>query len=156
MTRPLVILCAALACGGGPVVYTSVDGRFSVMMPAHPREFGGPPEAGFGAFHTIAAEGAGALYAVIYADVSSTPPDAHAFLARRRDDALLSAPGTVVTDRRITLGDHPGLEVEVHFPDGTLGRTRHFLVGDRLYEVHVFGRPEDFFPDQFFQSFALR
>jgi hypothetical protein len=148
----VLVLFGLLGCTKGPITYTAPDGQFSILMPGQPVIMGGG-ESGF--VHSLAAEGRGAIYFLVYEDYASSPSNPESLFSAQRDRELQNAPGDIATDHAISLGAYPGREVEVRFPDGVMGRTRYFLVGRRLYEVRVFGRPESEFVNRYFESFVV-
>jgi hypothetical protein len=79
-------------------------------------------------------------------------------LANARKAALDTTKGQVVSERKLKLGPHPGLELLIALPNGMHLRTRLYVVNNRFYEVFAVGtRTQVTGPaaDKFLESFRL-
>ena len=80
-------------------------------------------------------------------------------LANVAKGGAAQAGGTITSQKAISLGNHPGLEVQ--FADAANGmdvRNRIYLVGDRLYQVMAVTKPttDRAKIDQFLDSFEVK
>ncbi|HEY9074301.1 MAG TPA: hypothetical protein VIN67_09240 [Desulfobaccales bacterium] len=162
----LLALCLA-GCSSKPQEFKSEAGRFSIMTPVALQEETQPleTEAGKISLHLFAAQEGFTGYFVSYCDyppefVKKKEPEQ--MLDGARDGATKSAKGKLVSDTKISLAGHPGLEVviDAREPQGPNGliKGRLFMVGNRLYQVMVVApksRTDDQATDSFLQSFKL-
>ena len=149
MTRralPLLlgILLALAGCESSPWKdFHSKEGGFSVSMPGTPVEKrqayhtqAGPVEAHF---FTVEADRGSLVYMVVYGDYPEAlmaANDREMLLDAARDGAVGNIQGTLVSERTVSLGGHPGRELQVLSADGKLAlRMRIYLANNRQYQV---------------------
>ena len=96
------------------------------------------------------------MYTVIYTDFPEAPTDPARFFLDLRTAQLEKAPGRVVLERPLDLRGIPGFELRVEYRDGTVGHSRMYLRGTRLYNQSAFGHLDAVFTSQFIESFGLR
>ncbi len=85
------------------------------------------------------------------------PPDSH--LEQAKKAVLATTQGRLVSEKKITLGSHPGLELHIAAPMNSQLRTRIYVVQGRLYQVFVVGSPRQMQQpavERFLNSFKLR
>jgi hypothetical protein len=79
-------------------------------------------------------------------------------LAKGRDGWVQIANGKLESQRKLKIGEHPGLEFFVSSANGKLMRVQLFLANERLYQIAAQG-PRDVIQggeaDEFFKSFRL-
>lgn len=149
-TAALALSLAAFAltlagCESTPVWkdVLSKEGGFSVSMPGTPAEkrqafqtAAGPVEAHF---FTVEADGGGTVYMVVYGDYPealTATSDREMLLDAARDGAVGNIRGTLLGERRISMGSHPGRELQVLSSDGRLAlQMRIYIVNNRQYQV---------------------
>jgi len=164
----LMALAAALAgCESTPWKdFHSKEGGFSVSMPGTPVEKrqafhtqAGPVEA---RFFTVEADRGSMVYMVVYGDYPEAlmvTGDREMLLDAARDGAVGNIQGRLVSERALSLGGHPGRELQVLSSDGRLAlRMRIYLVNSRQYQV-VAVAPKELRStedrDRFLDSFRL-
>jgi hypothetical protein len=79
-------------------------------------------------------------------------------LENARDGALQSVKGQLRSQKKITLGMYPGLDLLIETKDKAAIRTRVYAVKNRLYQTMVLGPPKMVAAketDQFLSSFKL-
>lgn len=141
----LIALALALAgCESSPWKdFHSKQGGFSVSMPGTPVEKrqafhtqAGPVEAHF---FTVEADRGSLVYMVVYGDYPEAlmaANDREMLLDAARDGAVGNIQGTLVSERTVSLGGHPGRELQVLSSDGRLAlRMRIYLANNRQYQV---------------------
>ena len=145
----MVLVVAALAvvfvnCGkkSGPVEdpwkeFTSQEGKFTVNMPGQPSYTtqAVPTTEGSVQVHTYLISHGVMAYGVMYNTVASEVADAQQFLDVRRDNALATVKGTLISEKNISIDGHPGREVKLKTGDNIQYTGRLFLVNDRFYQV---------------------
>ena len=105
------------------------------------------------------------LYAIVYYDDPAEPavdPDVvQVMLYGHRDGWLAFIKGTLIEERAVFLGNHPGREIIVEAKDNDLPikiKARYYLVQNRFYQVEARIPKDGAFPaemEAFLQSFAL-
>ena len=164
----LIALAAALAgCESSPWKdFQSKEGGFSVSMPGTPTEKrqafhtqAGPVEAHF---FTVEADRGGTVYMVVYGDYPEAlmaSGDREMLLDAARDGAVGNIRGTLLGERAVSLGGHPGRELQVLSSDGRLAlQIRIYLANNRQYQVVAVTPKETRSTadrDRFFDSFRL-
>ncbi len=140
----LGILLALAGCESSPWKdFHSKEGGFSVTMPGTPVEKrqafhtqAGPVEAHF---FTVEADRGSLVYMVVYGDYPEAlmaAGDKEMLLDAARNGAVGNIQGTLVSERTVSLGGHPGRELQVLSADGRLAlRMRIYLVNSRQYQV---------------------
>ncbi|MCU0531245.1 MAG: hypothetical protein MUE76_04035 [Syntrophales bacterium] len=149
MTRRAVALLlgmmlALAGCESSPWKdFHSKEGGFSVSMPGTPVEKrqayhtqAGPVEAHF---FTVEADRGSLVYMVVYGDYPEAlmaADDREMLLDAARDGAVGNIQGTLLGERSVSMGGHPGRELQVLSSDGRLAlRMRIYLVKSRQYQV---------------------
>jgi hypothetical protein len=166
----LMSLLAQIALAQEWPATRSSDGRFKAVMPSKARYLKQNINTAIGViqlhrFTVIAGEGR-IVYTVLYNDypqdyVQKTGAKEILLDTQKRSHGPLQE-ATIKNDKEISLGKHPGREFEVS-GTGEGGATvyctwRHFLVGNRLYQLGVLGTENQDTADnlkKFFESFAL-
>lgn len=147
-------------------VFKSEAGNFTVQAPSN-REFTETTQkvdlADVHIYESfIEAEGSFAIfYLDLPTEMAAEPGDSQGLLNSTRDGWLSIIQGTLIEQRAVSLGDHPGGEAVIAANINDLPvkyKIRYYLVQNRYYQIMV-GIPEDrAFPvdtDAFLQSFAL-
>ncbi len=173
MKKPIValMLVALLLFAGCEATpwkeFESKEGGFSVMMPGPPAEKRQTFNTQLGSvdarFFTVEAERGSSVYMVVYGDYPEAlmaTEDKGLLLDAARDGAVGNIQGTLLSEREISIGGHPGRELQVQSSDGKLSlQIRIYLVGSRQYQV-VMVSPKSSTPaadrDRFFDSFKLK
>src|SRR5262249_27800272 len=138
-------------------------GRYSILMPGDPKTVTQSitNDAGVTAdVHMAYVETPANAYFVGYFDLG---PGQTFDLAKARDGAVQKVNGTLISERKITLGDNPGLEFKASAKTGeqtALVVARFYRVGQRVYMLQflVAAPPSNDIPDsalRFFDSFQL-
>ena len=129
--------------------YTSRAGKFKVLLPGTPKVQEINEKAGDGSdvkitnYRTQAAGGLTVIVATSdFAEQYAKVP-ADKILDNAREGALTRSRGTLVREKKLRLGDHPGREYVIRFPkeQGVI-RARAYLVGARQYSLLVAGKDE--------------
>jgi hypothetical protein len=149
-------------------VFNSLDGRFSVRLPATPmkkHEYLPFPGLEVNQFvFTIPYEDS-----VLILSYGDLPPkllqlEPQKLLNDYRDALVRGSGGTVKHTELIQLGDHPGLDYTVVLPkstknpQGSVGHARIYLVNGRVYGLEYVARPNMADApevNQFFESFQV-
>lgn len=120
--------------------FASKEGRFSVDLPGVPK-----PEKLPDGTTKFQVESGDSVYIVVYVDLKSAVTEADAItrvLEASRDAEVKVLDGKIDSEKRITLADKPGLQVNLSLPDpkfpgGGSAIERYYLTGNRVYEVVV-------------------
>jgi hypothetical protein len=140
----LGIVLALAGCESSPWKdFHSKEGGFSVSMPGTPVEKrqafhtqAGPVDAHF---FTVEADRGSLVYMVVYGDYPEAlmaAGDKEMLLDAARSGAVGNIQGTLLSERTVSLGGHPGRELQVLSADGRLAlRMRIYLVNSRQYQV---------------------
>lgn len=117
--------------------FTSEEGRFTVNMPGQPsyNTQPVPTTQGTVTLHTYLIQHGVMAYGVMYNDVGGEVADVQQFLDSRRDGALSTVKGTLVSEENITIDGHPGRELKLKTGDNIQYTGRHYLVNGRFYQV---------------------
>lgn len=130
--------------------YKSTEGRFSVLMPSVPEERKQTVNTPVGPIDqhvAILSPDKNTAYLASYADypesaTQGVKPDQ--ILDGSRDGSVANIQGKLLSELIITLGDYPGREIRVAFPDDIhTMRMRIYIVGSRLYQVGVLTTKEN-------------
>jgi hypothetical protein len=138
--------------------FSSAKGKFAVLMPGQPTEETQTSKKDDVTInnHTFLVETEEGVFFVEYsdfrADISMIKPDA---ILEAGCKGLSQDGGKLLSKRSIALGEYPGREVEYTTKDGITGKARIFLVGQRLYQLHVV-TPEVADANKFFDSFEVK
>ena len=126
--------------------FASKEGRFKVLMPSEPTHRENETESDFGKgtliMETVEHSGGmfGANYCDYPAEIKKHSPDR--VLDSSRDGCVANLDGKLVSEKKIKLGEHPGRDIQVEVDGKHIFRARVYLVGQRLYQVVVFGPKE--------------
>jgi hypothetical protein len=142
--------------------FTSAQGRFNVLMPGTPQEKKETKQGTGPLFplnnYLYTSQEEGAIYLVGWVDYNpSARLDVQGELAANRDNFVKSLKATLVSEKPIKIGTHPGIEftgdnAQVSFS------ARVYVVGQRPYmlaALTIKGRGAPAQPEKFFSSFAL-
>jgi hypothetical protein len=157
---PAAAEAASNALVEDPEPFVSQPGRFRFRFPGKPQlaEQTSNTPSGPLVMHNVLYEAPeGTVYAISYADLSAASvraagPDA---LLEGGVNGLATSGGwTVVSKKAIKLGPHPGRDVigDVKVPGARepgYGRTRLFLVGNRIYQIILIGSKSKVTPADF-------
>ena len=133
------------------------NGRFAVLLPGKPTEETETEKTDDGTtvHHTFSLATETGAFVVMYSDfpmdITIIKPDA---LLDEACKGLSTGGDQLLSQRRISLGAYPGREIEYKTQNGTTGKARIFLVGQRLYQLHV-AFPQAADTKKFFDSFEL-
>lgn len=127
--------------------FSSAEGRFSVLLPSVPTERVELHDSPVGKLevHNFTLR-TFAEYGVMYVEY---PPNieeegnVRAFLDNIRDGGVRRVKGTVLEEKDISLGGHPGRYMLVRIGDGYTLRAKTFVVKNRLYQVIIITRDKD-------------
>ena len=173
MKRPIVtlLLVSLLVLAGCEATtwkeFESKDGGFSVSMPGPPAErrqtFNTQVGSVEARFFTVEADRGSSVYMIVYGDYPEdlmASHDKNILLDAARDGAVGNIQGTLLSERAIAIGNHPGRELQVLSSDGKLAlQIRLYLAGNRQYQV-VMVSPKSSSStadrDRFFDSFKLK
>jgi hypothetical protein len=140
----LILLSATLAFGIQVetewVRFTSLEGRFSVLLPREPKfEAVTDPQVNKITNYRYTELESGYGFICEYYDVTSTGADLESFLDATRDGIIRGAGATKVGEQKISLDGYPGRELELAFTVNDrakiTARARIFIVGKRLYSL---------------------
>jgi hypothetical protein len=129
------------------IKYSSPKGRYSVLIPGEPKLSRQQTVSSGGKritqYRATASESNFAVF-IGYYDYASTMT----YSLDQARDSIVASMGTLLSERKINLGDHPGLEMNVSAkgPDGTelLVRVRIYDVDRRVYVLQfIIPRLED-------------
>jgi hypothetical protein len=173
MKKPIValMLVVLLMFAGCEVTtwkeFESKEGGFSVQMPGPPAEkrqtFNTQVGSVDARFFTVEADRGSSVFMVVYGDYPEAlmaTEDRNILLDAARDGAVGNIQGTLLSERAISIGDHPGRELQVQSSDGKLAlQIRIYLVRNRQYQVVMVSpksTPSTADRDRFFNSFKLK
>lgn len=166
----ILALVAALVATGcqqaGWTTFSSREGGFSVLLPSPPTEqrqtvntVAGPIEAYF--FVVDRQKQDRFVYTVAYSDYPDAvveKRDPGAILDGARDGAVKNVRGRLLSELSLSLGGHPGREINIAVEGTHTIRARLYLVNNRLYQVSVLAPSEKLGSKnvgQFLDSFTL-
>jgi hypothetical protein len=155
-----VLILSVVGCTKGSREYTSVEGRFVVMLPGTP-SLDPDPDVPEGVQQVRLAQQSG-TYTVAWQDLpkKEADRDPEERLDRACNGALRALEATQVSRKPVRLdGQYPGRELVAGW-EGREGRVRarFYLVDGRLYQVVVNGPrwwAESATADRFLESFGL-
>lgn len=132
--------------------YSSQRGRFTITFPGVPTD--DDNSSGNFASRRFMVK-TSAVYSVYYSDLPSDFPHdlekevalRKQFLDGARDIVVAKAKGRVLSETDISLAGHPGRMMKMALPDGTVTRTKTYVVGKRIYQVVVVTPGELLAPD---------
>ena len=123
--------------------FTSAEGRFTVLMPAKPKIEVKDTDTTQGnlALHLFSASNDNAYFLISYNDFPKVDEtNQQAALEAGRTGAIESMGGELVSERKISIGNSPGLEFRAKkISEGTeiIANARLYFVGHRLYQLLV-------------------
>lgn len=135
----LAVVFAVSAIAADWTDYTSAKYKYSAKFP------GKTTEKDQGKLNIVMFEkDASTAYTVITSSLGvNVAPDATArVLDATRDGFVKGANGTLVDEKKITVGKYPGREINVKTIGGAYMRARLYLVNDILYQVIAGGSKE--------------
>jgi len=126
--------------------HVSQTGGFSILFPGTPQTLQREVPITDAIAETVTMlyvfrEQESSMYAVAYNDFSfiegeTVPLDViETSLNAGRDGMLKSNRGTLLAERKISLGDYPGKEIRFRQTDGWIGKARLYFVNKRLYQI---------------------
>jgi hypothetical protein len=146
--------------------FTSKAGGFTVAMPGKPKETSKTSKTAAGQETkqlTWILQQKDSAFLVIVTDVPNlAKADAatlNTVLEQGRKGAVAAMKGKLLSEKKVKLGKHPGLEFQIDAPKvGGIYRSRIYIADGRLYQVTVFGPKEvatSKQADRFLNSFKL-
>jgi len=127
--------------------FTSQEGRFSVLLPGTPSltqlPTPAPDKVGNTTMLTIPVPGKKLALVVVFADLPSGELKSGVDKALRNMKAgfldQVKGTGTLKKETKITLGKHPGLQLEMEVPGQGASVTKFYIVGGRVYTLMAAG-----------------
>jgi hypothetical protein len=144
--------------------FTSPEGRFSVLMPSKPNIEIKDTDTAQGTLplHLVSASNENAYFLISYNDFPNVDEaNKQAALEAGRTGAIQSMGGELISERKISIGNNPGLEFsakKVSEGSEIIANARLYFVGHRLYQMLVLAyKPHADSPDiqKFLLSFEL-
>ena len=144
--------------------FTSAEGRFTVLMPAKPNTEVKDTNTAQGnlALHLFSAANDNGYFLISYNDFPNVDEtNVQTALEAGRTGAIESMGGELVSERKISIGNNPGLEFRAKkISEGPeiIANARLYFVGHRLYQLLVLAyKPHADSPDiqKFLTSFEL-
>jgi hypothetical protein len=145
--------------------FTSKAGGFTVSMPGQPKETSKTSKTPSGKDSkqlTYAVDQKSSAFLVIVTDMpdlaKADPDTLNGALERGRQAAEASIKGKLLGEKKIKLGNHPGLDFQISSPRFGIYRSRIYIADGRLYQVIVLGPKEvatSKQADEFLESFKL-
>src|SRR5207237_1376697 len=84
----------------------------------------------------------GTRYLVSYIDLPPVQGSVDKYLKDFGNSMVAGLQGKIQNDKRVTLGSNSGRELAIETSSvGGMYRTRHYLVGSRLYQLIIVGSP---------------
>ncbi|MEO8286690.1 MAG: hypothetical protein ABI670_09670 [Chloroflexota bacterium] len=131
----------------GWFLLTPAGGRFSIQFPAQVAEV-----SGRSGWWIYTAKKGDIIYGASYQEIGYTPPDQakRDYVDQKFSTAIrtLSLQASVGNMKSISLGAYVGKEAQVNLSDGTFGRLRVYLAGDRLYSIYAIAPDEKILASQ--------
>jgi hypothetical protein len=170
-SRVASLACALLALGllaanasADWNVHESKEGRFIASFPATPTRASNKVETKLGPLEYWmfeAALGPSASFAISYVDYPADTvrrSNPSFLLDGARDGSIRAIKGTLVSEKEILLGIHPGREVKASMGGSATYNCKLFLVGNRLYQVLAVTMNDSYLQEtrRFLDSFALQ
>ena len=165
VTQVGVIASVAFAQdNSGWTSFTSAEGRFTVLMPAKPKTDIKDTDTTQGnlALHLFSAANDNGYFLISYNDFPNVDENnRQAALEAGRTGAIESMGGQLISERKISIGNNPGLEFSAKkISEGSeiIANARLYFVGHRLYQLLVLAyKPHADSPDiqKFLTSFEL-
>ncbi len=143
--------------------FVSKEGRFKVLMPGTPKQDKIDTESDFGkgVLHMNVAQTGKTMFGANYCDFPAEIKKAplKKVFDSSRDGAVANMEGKLASEKDIKFGQYPGREIQIEVAGGKgLFRARVYLVEQRLYQVVIFGTPDEAGSkeaDKFLDSFKL-
>ncbi len=123
--------------------FTSAEGRFTVLMPSKPKIEDKDTDTTQGTLplHLFSSSNDNAYFLISYNDFPNLDEtNLQAALEAGRTGAIQSMGGELVSERKISIGNNPGLEFRAKkISEGSeiIANARLYLVGRRLYQLLV-------------------
>jgi hypothetical protein len=113
--------------------FTWAEGKCAILLPGTPKERKN-------ALELIEGEG---IYLLSYHDIKGLKEGGEDLVKKifdgTRDELLKSFGGKLLSEKKLTLGKHPGRELQVEVKALGVYRVRVYLVGERMYQIIVMG-----------------
>ena len=166
----LLLLALILLSGCGEEkkeweTFESDTGRFSILFPGAPEKETESVPTTIGTIKTefFMVEQKDMAYSVNYADYPAevvAASDTRAMLDGARMGAMANVNGELLSEKEISLGGHPGREIEIEIADeDIIIRARFYLVENRLYVIQALSKESKASSpdiDEFLDSFELK
>jgi len=119
--------------------FTSREGKFSVIMPGEPTYTTqtAPTKEGMVQIHMFLIGHGVMAYGIIYNDVPGAIADVQKYLDERRNGAVLTSKGTLISEKKISIEGHPGREIKLKTADNMQYTGRLYFIDGRFYQVIV-------------------
>jgi len=118
--------------------FSSPEGGFKILLPGIPskesRSVG--THVGRIGLEVFELKTALASYLMTYSDFPRTPDDPKRALEQARDSAVEHAKGKLLSEKKVKLGSHPGLELIIETPS-TIIKSTFYAVKQRLYQIVI-------------------
>jgi hypothetical protein len=146
-------------------LFTSKEGKFTVLMPGQPKEEKSVDKAGATEVTTnmfTCEVDSDRVVLVGFSELppaSSDPANVDKVLDASAGSTERVVKGKILSLEKISLGKHPGREVQIEVPESKwIVKVHYYLVGTRLYQVYCIGpasyvRSADL--DRFYKSFKV-
>jgi hypothetical protein len=126
--------------------FSPAGGRFSISVPAQPIQSKQVVNTAAGQLETqiYQVDRKIIAYTMMYVDYPASVVEQlepQTMFNNARDYMLKSQNGQLLGERNVALGDYPGRELKVKFPNGILAIARMYLVKGRLYQTIVTAKP---------------
>jgi hypothetical protein len=136
------VACLFAGCSKSFTEFEAKEHNFKAMFPGTPKTKKQMAPGGFEQTYYIVEESGGAYSVVFQRNPGELPGMERMVLDKMKD--VLSASTKIKSTKELTLdGKYPGIELsgEMPTPPGTEMRNRVYLVGDKLYQVMIIGKP---------------
>jgi hypothetical protein len=140
------------------ILYTAPDRSFSVQFPGTPKIEPTPAAPGKVKGKLYVVERGDRAYGVEFARFAAKRTVPEKELAVARDNVLRGLSGKLLTERDVSLGQHPGRDIVIDLGDGTVLRARYFLTEYESYLITAAvpkGEESSKPVEDFFSSFQL-
>jgi hypothetical protein len=126
--------------------FSPAGGRFSISVPAQPIQTKQMVNTAAGQLetHIYQVDQKIIAYTTMYVDYPASVVEQlepQTMFNNARDNMLKSQKGQLQGERDVALGNYPGRELKVKFPNGIFAIARMYLVERRLYQTIVTAKP---------------
>jgi hypothetical protein len=148
----LSLACFVLGCLQAPVAsdwkkVSPADQAFTIQFPAEPKQQDRDVKTPAGTvsvkvYYLEPTDGKPGYFLSwsMHGDSPGPPVNLQTRLTRARAAALATTKGKLVSEKKITLSNHPGLDLLIATEKGNFLHTRIYAVENRLYEIFLVGR----------------